>query len=64
MLEPVMIVKLDMMNKATIRDATSLAIFNDNMGFSCGLPLRARVYQKVIDPESLVAVTVGQLLGS
>jgi len=32
MLEPVMIVRLDMMNNATMRLATSLAIFNDNMG--------------------------------
>jgi hypothetical protein len=35
MLEPVMMVRLDMMNNATMRLATSLAIFNDNiLGFS------------------------------
>jgi len=28
----VMMVRLDMMNSATMRLATSLAIFNDNMG--------------------------------
>jgi len=30
----VMMVRLDMMNSATMRLATSLAIFNDNMGVS------------------------------
>jgi hypothetical protein len=35
MLEPVIMVRLDMMNNATMRLATSLAIFNDNiLGFS------------------------------
>jgi hypothetical protein len=32
MLEPVMIVRLDMMNRATTRLATSLAIFSDSIG--------------------------------
>ncbi len=66
MLEPVMMVRLDMMNRARMRDATSLAIFNDNMGDSpmanpFGLPL---VYHAVAVPDELVAVTPCILAGS
>jgi hypothetical protein len=37
MLEPVMMVKLEMMNNATMRLVTSFAIFSESMGFSCWL---------------------------
>jgi hypothetical protein len=37
MLEPVMIVRLEIINKAMMRLVTSLAIFSESMGFSCWL---------------------------